>query len=94
MRALLKGGVNQRPSPQSLVCPASGPFSDLERAHVLRMTVIPTTRTIQQRGDTQDTVVTAADGRTFLVRQHINTALAVCPLGRFTVRRLAAVARP
>jgi len=60
----------------------------------LRLTVIPTTLIVQQRGDMQDTVVMAADGRTFLVRQHTDAVRTPCPLGNFEIRRLNTEAPP
>ena len=86
--------MNQHPSSQGLARQTLANGGDLERIRVLRIAVIPTTRTIQQRGDTQDTVVIAADGRTFLVRRHTRTVSAPCPLGSVEIRRVDAETTP
>ncbi len=86
----MKALVNQHCASQGPARPTHRNRGDSERPRVVCVTVIPTTRTIQRRGDTQDTLVLAADGRTFLVRQHTNTVGLSCPLGTCEVRRLNA----
>ena len=86
--------MNQHPSSQGLMCPTPGSEGDPERMPVLRITGIPTTRIIQRRGETQDTVVIVADGKTYLVRKHIHTVCEPCPLGNFEIRRLDAETPP
>ena len=83
---LLKDEEQQHSSSPSPVCLM--PVSRPGHVCVLSMTVIPTTRIIQQRGDMQDTILRTADRGTYLVRQHTDPRYAACPLSRFDVRRL------
>jgi hypothetical protein len=86
--ALLKDEEKQRPTSQCPVRLEPVNRGRPEHVRLLSMTVIPTARIIQQRGEMQDTILRTAGRGTYLVRQHTDPMYAACPLSNFDVRRL------